>query len=179
MDIVCRYAVSAPQHVLSLDVELVDRLSVVADGPALLDFDAWHLFEDVSQRAVARCRKSGDDIRDGVTPFVNAGSADDDLSQRCSLFFKGHVVRRSAFLDRECACGIAHHRKVEHAIGRVGRQRHFEPSVSHRLRERQHFLCSGMAHRDEHTCYGLAVSAVGHRSREGHPLGRSRDAHHD
>ena len=165
MDIVCRYAVSAPQHVLSLDVELVDRLSVVADGPALLDFDAWHLFEDVSQRAVARCRKSGDDIRDGVTPFVNAGSTDDDLSQRCSLFFKGHVVHRPTFLDWECACGVAHHRKVEHAIRRVGRQRHFKPSVSHRLRERQHFLRSGRAHRDEHTRYGLAVSAVGHRTR--------------
>ena len=165
MDIVRRYAVSALQHVLTLDVELVDRLSVVGDGPALLDFNAWHLFEDVAQRAVGRCRKSGDDIRDGVPPFVNAGSADDDLPQRCGLFFKGHVVRRPTFLDRERACGVAHHRKVEHAIGRVGRQRHFKPSVSHRLRERQHFLRSGRAHRDKHTRYGLAVSAVGHRSR--------------
>ena len=176
VDVVRGDAITPAEHVFSFDIELVDGGAIVADGAALLYFNARHFLQHIGQRMVVRGGKAGDDVGDRVAALVNAGGADDDLLQRRGLLPEGDGVGRLTGYDREGVRGVAHHGKVQHAIRREGRQRHLKAPVGRGLREGQHLPLARRPHRDEHPRHRPVCRRVRHRARQRQALRRGYQA---
>ena len=110
-NVVRRKTIAAVEHVHPLDVELVDRLAVVADLARLFDLDARHLAQHVGDRAVLCLGEACDVVAHRVAPQREARRTDLDLADLHGTGLETDLLWQPGGI--EPLRTVAHHRDVD------------------------------------------------------------------